>query len=99
MRIVKVKPTRGETGFRDRRLCRGLSRVRGNLPARFLGEGATVTLLFYPTAVAGRVYITSGQGLQTPARILQTPARILKTPVQHRKHHNQNRLNLPVQLG
>ena len=51
MRIVKVKPTRGETGFRDRRLCRGLSRVRGNLPARFLGEGAKVTLLSYPTAL------------------------------------------------
>ena len=28
-----------------------LSRVRGNLHARFLGEGAAVTLLSYPTAV------------------------------------------------
>ena len=75
MRIVKVKPTRGETGFRDRRLCRGLSRVRGNLPARFLGEGAKVTLLSYPTATARlwSVDITFGSGLQIPTRVSIRP--------------------------
>ena len=34
---------------------RGLSRVKGNLPARFLGEGATVTPLPYPTK-SGRYF-------------------------------------------
>ena len=46
-RIVKAmkKAASGETG-----VCRGLSRVPGNWPARFLGEGAAATPLPYPTS-------------------------------------------------
>lgn len=39
---------RGKTGFRDSRLCRSLSRMRGNSHVRFLGEGTAVTLFPYP---------------------------------------------------
>ena len=52
MRIVKVKPTYGETGFRDRGLCRGLSWMRGNSHVQFLGEETAVTPFPYPTKLA-----------------------------------------------
>jgi hypothetical protein len=47
-RIVKATQRRREAGSRQGAM-KGLSRVTGNCPARFLGEGATVTSLPYPT--------------------------------------------------
>ena len=47
--IVKVAQQCCITGSCNRGLCRGLSRMKGNFHARFLGEGAAVMPLPYPT--------------------------------------------------